>query len=142
MPIVAERVLIDTGPLMAALNASDEHHEWAREAFGRLSPPLFTCEAVLSEAQFLLHERGGNPLAVLEMARQGILSVTFDAENQIVRLLELQRSYRNLPMSFADACLIRMSELHEHSRVFTTDSHFRIYRRNGRRVVPLLAPPE
>lgn len=140
MPPVAERVLVDTGPLTAVLNAGDEHHEWARASFGRLSPPLFTCEAVLSEAQFILHERGEDPLAVLEMARQGILRVAFDAEDEIARLLELQRSYRNLPMSFADACLIRMSEMHERSRVFTTDSHFSIYRRHGRRVVPLLTP--
>jgi len=140
MPSGAERVLLDTGPLVAVLNGADEHHGWARECFGRLAPPLFTCEAVLSEAQFLLADRGGDPLAVLAMARQGVLALDFDAREEVERLHDLQRSYRNLPMSFADACLVRMSELHERSRVFTTDAHFRLYRRHRRRVIPLLTP--
>jgi len=41
----------------------------------------------------------------------------------------------------ADACLVRLSELHPHSRVFTTDSHFRVYRRNKRQLIPVLVPP-
>jgi predicted nucleic acid-binding protein len=132
----------DTGPLVAVLNANDEHHAWAREVFGRLSPPLFTCEAVLSEAQFLLQERGGDPLAVLVWVRQGVIELAFEAAKEIERLLALQRAYRNLPMDFADACLVRMTEIHERSSVLTTDSHFRIYRRNGRQIIPLRAPPD
>jgi predicted nucleic acid-binding protein len=141
MPIAAQRTVVDTGPLVAVLNASDEHHAWAREVFGKLSPPVFTCEAILSEAQFLLQERGGDPLAVLAWVQQGVISLAFDAASEIERLLELQRSYRNLPMDFADACLVRMTEQHERSSVLTTDSHFRIYRRNGRQIIPLRAPP-
>ena len=134
-------MLVDTGPLVAALNADDHHHFWARETFARLLPPVFTCEAVLSETQFLLQERGGNPLAVLEWVRAGVVNLAFGAEDEIDRLIELQRAYRDLPMDFADACLVRMSETHPRSRVLTTDSHFRLYRRNRRQVIPLLAPP-
>jgi predicted nucleic acid-binding protein len=141
MPAAAQRTVVDTGPLVAVLNANDEHHAWAREAFGRLAPPVFTCEAVLSEAQFLLQERGGDPLAILVWVQQGVISLGFDAASEIERLLELQRSYRNLPMDFADACLVRMTEKHDRSTVLTTDSHFRIYRRNGRQIIPLRAPP-
>ena len=141
MPAAALRTVVDTGPLVAVLNANDAHHAWAREVFAKLAPPVFTCEAVLSEAQFLLQERGGDPLAVLLWVQQGVVILAFDAANEIERLLELQRSYRNLPMDFADACLVRMTEIHEHSSVLTTDSHFRIYRRNGRQIIPLRAPP-
>jgi uncharacterized protein len=141
MPAAALRTVVDTGPLVAVLNANDEHHAWAREVFGKLSPPVFTCEAVLSEAQFLLQERGGDPLAVLVWVQQGVISLAFDAANEIERLLALQRSYRNLPMDFADACLVRMTEIHERSSVLTTDSHFRIYRRNGRQIIPVRTPP-
>jgi predicted nucleic acid-binding protein len=140
MPIEAARILVDTGPLVAALNANDEHHSWAVTVFGRLPPPLFTCESVLSEAQFLLNDRGTDPLVILEWVRAGAISLAFDAGNEIERLMSLQRSYRNLPMDFADACLVRMAELHPRSRVFTLDSHFRVYRRNGRQQIPLLAP--
>lgn len=140
MPIGREKILVDSGPLVAVLNATDEHHDWAMEAFGALEPPLFTCEGVLSECQFLLEDRGGNPIIVLEWVQQGILKLDFSAGKEIGRLLSLQRSYRNLPMDFADACLVRMTEMHAHSRVLTTDAHFRIYRRNGRQQIPLLAP--
>ena len=141
MPAAAQRTVVDTGPLVAVLNANDTHHGWAREVFGQLSPPVYTCEAVLSEAQFLLQERGGDPLAVLVWVQQGVISLAFDAANEIERLLALQRSYRSLPMDFADACLVRMTEIHARSSVLTTDSHFRIYRRNGRQIIPLRAPP-
>ena len=141
MPAAALRTVVDTGPLVEVLNANDEHYAWAREEFGKLSPPVFTCEAVLLEAQLLLQERGGDPLAVLVWMQQGVIVLAFDTANEIERLLALQRSYRNLPIDFADACLVRMTEQHERSSVLTTDSHFRIYRRNGRKIIPLGVPP-
>ena len=92
MAAAIQRTIVDTGPLVAVLNANDVHHAWAREVFGKLPPPVFTCEAVLSEAQFLLQERGGDPLAVLVWVQQGVINLKFDAANEIGRLLE----YRNL----------------------------------------------
>jgi predicted nucleic acid-binding protein len=139
---VNESVVVDTGPLIAVLSSTDEHHVWARNQFARLTPPLLTCEAVLSEAQFLLARNGADPLDIIRMVSRGVIRVAFRVEDQIDRLLKLQRTYRNLPMSLADACLVRMTELQQPSRVLTTDSHFKIYRRNDRRVIPLLAPPD
>jgi predicted nucleic acid-binding protein len=137
---VAEKTLIDTGPLIAFLSFTDEHHGWAVEQFGRQHPPFFTCEAVLSEAQLLLARCDADPLTVLELVQRGVLDLAFNVADEVERLLQLQRSYRDLPMSLAHACLVRMTELSECSRVFTTDSHFRIFRRNRRQVIPLLAP--
>ena len=139
--VVDESILVDTGPIVAALVMGDEHHTWSAGIWRNLEPPLFTCEAVLSEAQFVVERLGGNSLAVLEFIGRGILKIDFCATQEIERLLQLQTTYHNLPMSFADACLVRMAERHSHSRVFTTDSDFRIYRRNGRQIIPLLAPP-
>lgn len=136
-----ERIVVDAGPLVAVFSRSDQHQDWARNEFERLTPPLFTCEAVLCEAQLLVQERGGNPRAVLELIQRGILNVAFELEDEVERLLELQRAYADVPMSLADACLVRMTELHGHSRVMTTGSDFRVYRRNRRQVIPLLAPP-
>jgi predicted nucleic acid-binding protein len=84
---------------------------------------------------------GGNPRAVLEFLRSGVIDVAFSVEDEVERLLELQRANADVPMSLADACLVRMTELTADSRVMTTDSDFRIYRRNRRQVIPLLAPP-
>lgn len=50
------------------------------------------------------------------------------------------RRYADVPMSLADACLVRMSELSDDASVLTLDSDFRIYRRLGRQAIPLLTP--
>ena len=138
---MAEKTIVDAGPLVALVNARDTHHTWARTEFGRREAPFHTCEAVLSEAQHLVARGKGNPLQILEMLRRGALTVGLRAEDEVDRLLSLQRSYRELPMSLADACVVRLSELHDYSRVLTTDTHFRVYRRNGRQLIPLLVPP-
>ena len=138
MPV---RTLIDTGPLVAALVESDAHYRWALEKFDELQPPFYTCEAVISEAQFLVEGFGGNSLTVLDFIIRGAIEIDFVLKEEVEPVRELQRKYRDLPMSLADACLVRMSELHSQSRVFTTDSDFRIYRRNRRQLIPLLAPP-
>ena len=137
-----EKTLVDTGPIVALLVEKDAHHAWARSVWGELEPPFLTCESVLSEAQFLVARFGGNPLAVLEFIRRGALRVGFAAENEVERLLELQRSYRSLPMSLADACLVRMAEQIPRCRVVTTDPHFYVYRRHGRQHIPVLTPEE
>jgi uncharacterized protein len=55
-------------------------------------------------------------------------------------LRRLMTRYATVPMSLADSCLVRMSEIYPKSHVFTLDSDFRIYRRNGRQMIPTIAP--
>jgi predicted nucleic acid-binding protein len=43
-------------------------------------------------------------------------------------------------MSLADACLVRMAEIYENSKVMTLDSDFVVYRKSRRKVIPLLRP--
>lgn len=122
------------------MNARDTHHAWAREMFAKLEPPVFTCEAVLTEVQHLLSERGGDPLTVLRWVRDGIVRLDFSVAEETQRPLQLQQAYRDVPMSLADACLVRMAELRSEARVLTIDSDFRLYRKNRRQIIPLLAP--
>jgi predicted nucleic acid-binding protein len=55
-------------------------------------------------------------------------------------LTAIIRKYRALPMSFADACLVRLSEIHQGATVLTIDSHFRVYRKNGHESITLIMP--
>jgi len=132
--------IADTGLIVAFGSCTDQHHAWAREVWAQLEPPVHTCEAVLSEAQFLIKRFGGNPLLVWELLDRGTIEIDFALGLEVTRVRELQRSYRELPMSLADACLVRMSELHSQSRVFTTDSDFHIFRRNRRQLIPVIIP--
>lgn len=135
-------VLADTGPIVAYLNGRDRHHAWAVGALKQLRPPMLTCEAVLSEAVYLLRSDPSGGDRVMELLSRGVLRPTFDLQAEVTAVTGLLRRYRTLPMDLADACLVRMSELHPDCTLLTVDSEFRdIYRRNGRQVIPTLLPP-
>lgn len=133
-------ILCDTGPLAAFFNRADQYHRWAKEQFDRLYQPLVTCEAVVSETLFLLQEDGLSADPLFEAIAREKLRVIFRACDHWPDLRKLVGKYDNLPMSLADACLVRMSELVSDCKILTTDRHFRIYRRHGRQLIPILAP--
>lgn len=133
-------ILLDTGPLVAFLNRRDQHHEWARGEFSRLPPPLLTCEPVLAEACWLVRGISGGAGAVMELAVRGIVQVPFRLDADLEGVRAAMERYQHLPMSLADACLVRMAEMHTTAEVLTLDSHFRIYRLSNRRLVPVRMP--
>lgn len=130
------KTILDTGPLVALMNRRDDHHAWAVGAFERVNPPLWTCEPVLTEAAHLT----GAARQILEMVSAGTLRIGLDLEEQADAIAALLRRYGK-QMDLADACIVRMSELGRTCRVFTLDRRdFSTFRRNGRDVIPLLAP--
>lgn len=135
-----ETIIADAGPLVAYLKKDEQDHEWAKEVFQTLKEPMLTCEAVLSEAFFLLRRTSGQPDTLLGLLERGALIVDFSLSHNLNRIAALMRRYNDVPMSLADACLVRMSELRSKSKIVTMDRHFQIYRRNGRRAIPMLAP--
>jgi predicted nucleic acid-binding protein len=137
---VSKRIVVDTGPLVAFLNSADGHHEWSVRMLEQIEPPLLTCEAVLSEACFLLRRARGGPQAVLEMVASGAVQVSFSLEREIAAVSKLMTRYASVPMSLADACLVRMMEIEPRSTLLTLDSDFKIYRRNRRQAIPLVTP--
>jgi predicted nucleic acid-binding protein len=132
--------LLDTGPLVSFLAAGLEHHEWAVEEWKRLRPPLLTCEPVLTEAAFLLKREGRDTDPLFALLDRGVIRIGLSVQEQQADLRALMRRYRNRPMSLADACLVRLSEIHAAAEVLTLDSDFRIYRRHGNKVIPLRMP--
>ncbi len=133
-------VILDTGPLLSFLASGLRHHLWTVEQWNRLRPPLLTCEPVLTEAAFLLNREGREPEALFTLLARGAIRIALHIENEHADLSALMHRYRNRPMSLADACLVRLSEIHNNGRVLTLDSDFRIYRRHGNRVIPVLMP--
>ena len=137
---MARVVIADSGAITAALSERDEFHDWASAQLHTLRIPLITCDSVFSECFFLLQRE---PLALhslYSLIERGILQLEFSLKPHITTAITMMRKYSNLPMSFADASLVRMSELHGDSVVFTIDTDFRTYRRNGRQMIPLIAP--
>ena len=135
-----ERTLLDTGPLVALLNCRDRYHKWAAAQWAQRGAPLLTCEAVLSEACFLLNREGTVNAGVIELVVRGSVAIAIDLEENVRPIGRLLGKYSDVPMSLADACLVRMAELHPDSTVMTLDSDFKVYRKHGRRVIPTIMP--
>jgi len=132
--------LADTGPLVAYMVRSDEHNVWAVERAQHAPTVVLTCEAVITEAAYLL-ERDGCPTdALFDLFDAGFLRCEFDFHREYRQVHELMRRYRGQPMSYADACLVRMAELHPQASVWTLDRHFQVYRRPQRQTISLVAP--
>ncbi len=130
--------IADTGLIVALLNRDDRHHGWALEIARAASEPLLTCEAVLSEAGFQV----GSILWVLDLVREGFLKIAFDLSGNLAEVADLASRYGDRAPDLADLCLIRMSEIYDSLPVLTVDEKdFRIYRRNGRDVIPIVCPP-
>lgn len=135
-------ILLDTGPLVASLDRRDKYHEWAVTQLSAMTQPLLTCETVLAEACFLVrHLPDGGP-SVLQLIERKVIVVDFRIDTEVSQLGELMKKYASVPMSLADACLVRMAELHPNSKVFTLDSDFRIYRKNRRQTIPVIMPDD
>lgn len=134
------RVVIDTGPVVALLNRRDRQHAWIRDVLDAVEPPIFTCEAVISEACFLLGRIRGGQDAVFALLSKDVLKIEFRMREEIDAVRGLMRKFENVPMSLADACLVRMTELDPQSVVLTLDSDFRMYRRNRRQLIPTIMP--
>ena len=133
-------VLLDTGPLIAFLNRRDDYGDWVAQQWRQITPPLLTCEAVISEACFLLGEPKGRGDAVMQLLERAVIHIPFHLEEHIQPVKKLLVKYQSLPMSLADACLVRMSELHSSSQVLTLDSDFNVYHKHGRQIIPTIMP--
>lgn len=122
-------VLVDTGPLVALLDRSDFNHASCQETLGSLTGSLGTVWPVLTEAMYLLR---GYPMAqeaLWEMTETGAVELLPLGIDDIPRMKELMRKYRDLPMDLADAALVRVAERERLRRIFTLDRRdFQIYR--------------
>ncbi len=108
------------------LNHGDAYHDWVNFQMPGIQPPLLTCEAVITEACFLSRRHVGGANAIINMVHNGFMTVSFQLNKEIDLIKNLMAKYANIPMSFADACLVRISEQHPHSAILTLDSDFRV----------------
>jgi predicted nucleic acid-binding protein len=139
---VKEVILLDTGPLVALLDRRDSHHDWALEHWRSMTTPVLTCQAVIAEAAFILARGRCSHEPLLAMVERGVINPDFSLAAEAAAVSELMARYSGVPMFLADACLVRLSEIHINSCIFTLDGDFQIYRRQRRNVISLLTPPD
>jgi len=122
--------------------ATDEHHTWARDQFSLLETPLLICEPVLTEACYLIEKRGSEPRRLVQKVADGTVKIALEVASEVKAICALMDRYRAVPMSLADACLVRMAELYDDSMLLTIDRDFLIYRKQGRQVIPTFMPSD
>jgi uncharacterized protein len=132
--------IVDTGPLVAFFDRAERHHRWAVERVEELDGPLLVCEPVLAETMYLLTRYARAQDALLDLLQNGALRVAFRVDEHVGVLRRLLQKYRDTPMSLADACIVRMAEIHERHAVLTLDSDFSVYRKHGRIPLTLIHP--
>jgi predicted nucleic acid-binding protein len=134
--------LADTGLIVGLLHKRDQHHDWAKQQFDRVTAPLYTCEAVLSEAFHLLEPVPTGQHRLLSVLDRGILDLSFSYAEHADRIHALMRTYADQPMSYADACLVRMAEVRRERTIVTTDDDFHVYRTAGEEPLDVWLPAE
>ena len=131
-------VLVDTGPLVALLDRSDPDHVACQETLSSLSDSMVTVWPVVTEAMYMLRAYWRAQEALWEMIETGAVEILPLGIDDVPRMQELMRKYRDLPMDLADAALVRAAERERLRRIFTLDRRdFQIYRpsRIGRFVI-------
>jgi hypothetical protein len=135
---VPQNVIADSSALVALVRYDDQYHSWLDANVDALPTPWLTCEPALTEALHLVGNKGSP--AIKELLRRGAILCSFDLGDQLEPVLDLMDKYVDVPMSLADACLVRMTETLPDPMVITTDADFKIYRRHSRQIVPCLMP--
>lgn len=135
-----QKIIFNTSPLVALVNKRDGTHEWAKQQWSQIKPPLLTCESVITESFFLLRNIHGGQEAIVQLIERNVIKLEFNLEREISSIKDLLTRYQSVPVSLADACLVRMTELNTNSPVFTLDSDFRIYRKNRNQIIDLIIP--
>ena len=125
MPIV----LVDSGPLVAILDKSDDWHEACRHTLETLLGPLLTVWPVLAEASDLLRASIDAQSRLMHWIQNGSIRLANLDRDDVPRIRELMLKYHDLPMDLADAALVRVAERDRITTIFTVDRRdFEVYR--------------
>ena len=134
-----ERVLVDTGPIVALISEHDEHHEGCREALATLAPPIFTCWPVLTEAAWILRKRPSAVEKLFEAFDAGLFSLLSLDAGDLAAIAAVLKSYHSAGLQLAAAALVHLAARENILTVFTTDRRdFSIIRLPNNRPLKLI----
>ncbi len=132
-------ILVDAGPLVALVDASDQHHRACVGALRSIREPLGTVWPAIAEAMYLLHGVPRGQQGVFEMLERKAVRILSLDEGDVPRMRELMVKYWNRPMDLAHAALVRIAEREGLNTVFTVDPRdFGVYRLHGRKTIRVI----
>lgn len=128
-----KKILIDSGPLIALFDASDKYHQKTVDFIKSNRHPLITTIASITETLHLLDFNRNAQIDFLEWIYQGAVELYPIENDDFQRIKELTIKYKDLPMDFADSCLVYVAEQCGIADIVTIDRDFTVYRINGRK---------
>ncbi len=124
------KILIDSGPLIALFDRDDDYHLAAKKFIQENQHELVTTIASLTETLHLLDFNRNAQIDFLSWVSAGAVSIEAITANDLYRIKELMLKYADLPMDFADACLVLLAEKLKINEIASVDRDFDIYRLN------------
>jgi predicted nucleic acid-binding protein len=124
-----KRVLVDTGPLVAILSRTDEHHKTCVQALRDLPGPLFSCWPVITEAAWLLRAYPRAVQQLLKSIGNGFVELLPLASTDAKAIADVMKRYENIRPQLPDATLVYLADRDGIDTIFTLDQRdFSVYR--------------
>lgn len=134
------RILLDTGPLVALLSATDSCHRLCVNTFATLAPPLLTCWPVLTEAAWILRKQPRPVDRIADAHAAGIFQILSFGDDALREIAAIMRRYESSGIQLADAALAHLAERENIRTVFTLDrrdfSIIRLRRNRALTIIP------
>jgi len=124
-------ILVDTGPLVAAANRTDTHHDESVRALVSVPPPRLVPGLVIAEVAYLLARDAGAAVeaAFLRSFTGGFLALVDPTVEDLARTADLVEQYSDPPLGTTDACLVAIAERLGITELVTLDRrHFSVVR--------------
>lgn len=137
--MIATRVLIDAGPMVAMLSAADQQHQRCVEQAKELVDSPVTCWPVITEAAYLLRSTPGAVTALLSRIELRAIEVLALTETDVPSISAILRKYHDQGFDLADACLMHLADREGINHIFTIDRrHFSVYQPTSTRLLTLI----
>ena len=127
------KILIDSGPLIALFDRNDKYHHASLEFIKNNRSELITTLASVTEVLHLLDFNRNAQVDFLSWMDSGAVTVEPITTDDFRRIKELITKYSDLPMDFADACLVFLGENLKVNEIATIDRDFDVYRLKGKK---------
>jgi predicted nucleic acid-binding protein len=132
--------LLDTGPILAYLDASDAAHAAVVRAFDRFTGRFVTTDAVVVEAMHMVSHSPTGPGLLVDFLLSAQATIhSSGSSDGLVQAAALMAKYRDVPMDFADATLVLLATRLQRAAICTLDRRgFRTYRSGNRKAFDLV----
>ncbi len=128
-----KKILIDSGPLIALFDRNDKYHLASIKFIKDNNSELVTTLASVTETLHLLDFNRNAQIDFLGWVNAGAVTLEPISSDDLQRIKELTIKYSDLPMDFADACLVLLGEKLNISTIATIDRDFDVYRLKGKK---------